>query len=62
MTKGLLVVDQKMNTLIIPMDSDELSYWMKHKVDMSKIHQHKTLKELDKDVRAYLYDTYEEEE
>jgi hypothetical protein len=34
---------------------------MKHKINLAKAHEHKTLKELDADVRAYLRDKYEEE-
>lgn len=62
MTKGFLIIDQQMNTVIIPWDDEELTDWMKYKVNIAKAHQHKTLKELDKDVRAYLKDTYKQEE
>lgn len=62
MIKGFLLVDQLMNTVIIPMDDEDLKDWMKYKVNMAKVHQHKTLKELDADVRAYLKNRYEEEE
>lgn len=62
MTKGFLLIDQKMNTITIPMDSDDLKDWMKYKVKMYRVHEHKTLKDLDKDVRAYLHNKYEEEE
>lgn len=61
MTKGLLLVDQQMNTIIIPWDDEDLQYAMKHKINIANAHQHKTLKELDKDVRAYINGTYEEE-
>lgn len=59
---GFLLIDQAMNTTIIPMDSEDLKDWMKYKVDMSKVRKHKTLKELDVDVRAYLHKKYEEED
>lgn len=62
MTKGFLLIDQSMNTVIIPMDSEDLKEWMKYKINMAKVHEHRTLKELDKDVRAYLTNRYEEEE
>lgn len=58
MTKGFLLIDQKMNTVIIPWDDEDLKY----KLDMSKIHEHRTLKELDADVRAYLHNKYIEED
>lgn len=61
MTKGFLLVDQSMNTVIVPMDDEDLKDWMKYKVNMAKVHEHKTLKELDADVRAYLKNRYEEE-
>ena len=56
------MIDQQMNTTIIPVDDEDLKDWMKYKVDMSKVHEHKTLKELDADVRAYLHNKYVEEE
>jgi len=62
MTKGFLLIDQKMNTIIIPMNDEDLQEWMKYKIKMYRVHEHKTLKELDKDVRNYLYSKYEEEE
>lgn len=62
MTRGFLLIDQSMNTVIIPMDDEDLKDWMKYKVDMSKVHEHKTLKELDLDIRAYLRNKYVEEE
>ena len=61
MTKGLLVIDQQMNTIIIPWDDEDLQYAMMHKINIANVHQHKTLKELDKDVRAYVNGTYKEE-
>lgn len=61
MTKGFLLVDQSMNTVIVPMDDEDLKDWMKYKVNMAKVHKHRTLKELDADIRAYLKNRYEEE-
>lgn len=61
MTRGFLLVDQSMNTVIVPMDDEDLKDWMKYKVNMAKVHEHRTVKELDADVRAYLKNRYEEE-
>ena len=62
MTKGFLIVDQKMNTMILPWDDEELADMMKRRNLTRDVHTHDTLKELDKDVRAYLKNTYEEAE
>lgn len=63
MVKGFLLVDMDMNTVIVPQDDEDLQEWFKYKkIDLSKIHSHKTLKELDSDVRAYLKKVYEQEE
>jgi hypothetical protein len=61
MTRGFLLIDQEMNTVIIPMNDEDLTEWMKTKVNMAQVHRHKTLKELDNDVRAYLRYTYKED-
>lgn len=61
MTKGFLLVDQSMNTVIVPIDDEDLKDWMKYKVNMAKVHEHRTVKELDADIRAYLKNRYEEE-
>lgn len=61
MTKGFLLMDKSMNTVIVPMDDEDFIEWMKYKINLKKVHEHKTLKELDADVRAYLRDKYEEE-
>lgn len=61
MTRGFLIIDRSMNTVIVPHDDDDLQDWMKYKIDMANVHEHKTLKELDSDVRAYLRGTYKEE-
>ena len=61
MTRGLLIIDQCMNTLILPWDDEDFSYWLRnHKDRECTIKRHDTLKELDKDVRAYLKNEYEE--
>lgn len=61
MTRGLLIIDQRMNTLILPWDDEDFSYWLRnHKDREDTIKHHDTLKELDKDVRAYLKNEYEE--
>lgn len=61
MTRGFLIVDQQMNTVIVPHDDEDLMEWMKYKVNIKQVHQHKTLKELDADIRAYLKQEYKEE-
>lgn len=61
MTKGFLIMDQQMNTVIVPLNDEDLKEWMKHKINLANVHEHKTLKELDADVRAYLKDTYKED-
>ena len=61
MTRGFLLVDQHMNTLILPWDDDDFVYWLRnHKNREQTIKRHSTLKELDQDVRAYLKNEYEE--
>ena len=63
MTRGFLLIDQQMNTVIVPHDDKDLQDWFKYKkIDLSKVHKHKTLKELDSDIRAYLHNKYEEED
>jgi hypothetical protein len=62
MNKGFLLMDKSMNTVIVPMDDEDLIEWMKYKINLAKVHKHKTLKELDADVRAYMRDKYEEED
>lgn len=61
MTKGFLLVDQKMNTVIVPVDDEDLAQWLKCRVNIANAHEHKTLKEFDADVRAYLKNTYTED-
>ena len=63
MTKGFLILDQKMNTVILPYDDPDLVEFMRYKPDRKNIldraHQHNTLKSLDQDIRAYLKDEYD---
>lgn len=63
MTRGLLIVDQKMNTIIMPMDDPHLIDFFRHSTgyphNLDKAHPHDTLKALDKDVRAYLKGEYD---
>lgn len=65
MVKGFLIVDQQMNTIILPKDDDDLVEFFRYKPgypnNVEKAHQHKTLKELDKDIRAFLKNEYEQE-
>ena len=63
MTRGFLLVDQQMNTIIIPQDDEDLVEFLRYKPDypsnIDKAHTHKTLKELDTDIRKYLKGQYE---
>ena len=64
MTSGYLLIDQKMNTIILPRDDPDLVEFLRYKPgyprNIDKAHQHQTLKELDKDVRAYLKGEYDD--
>lgn len=61
MTKGFLLVDQSMNTIIVPYDDfvDFFRYMVERESVYDKVHAHRTLKELDADVRKYLKGVYE---
>lgn len=63
MTSGFLIVDPKMNTIILPVDDSDLAEFFRYKPgyprNLDKVHQHDTLKSLDKDVRAYLKGEYD---
>lgn len=63
MTKGFLIIDQLMNTIILPYDDADLVEFLRYKAGYSNIinkaHQHRTLKELDSDVRKYLKNEYD---
>lgn len=61
MRHGLLVLDQKMNTVLFTVDSEEMNDfcdYLKFSSARHRIKSHKTLKELDKDIRAYLKNIY----
>lgn len=64
MTKGFLIVDPKMTTIIIPYDDEDLVEFFRYKPgyprNLDKAKTHDTLKALDKDIRAYLKGEYEE--
>ena len=53
MPEGFMLIDSKMNTVIIPYEEKELKKWMS-KVNKTKIHTHKTFKELGADVKAFI--------
>ena len=63
MTRGFLLMDQYMNTIIIPKDDDDLIEFFRHKDgypdNIKNAHSHKNLKDLDQDVRKYLKGEYE---
>ena len=63
MTKGFLIIDQLMNTIILPYDDVDLVEFLQYKAgypnNINKAHQHRTLKELDSDVRKYLKNEYD---
>ena len=65
MTKGFLLVDYRMNTVIVPYDNAELGKLIKGTLSkgskLKKIHKHNTFKELGIDVKAYLNGEYKEE-
>ena len=60
MTDGFLIIDCKMNTVIIPNKDKELQKWV-NTVSTNKIRKHQTFKELGKEVKAFLEGTYKEE-
>lgn len=63
MTRGFLLMDQKMNTIILPFDDPDFAELYRHRDDYKKamdaVHQHDTLKSLDADVRKYLKGDYD---
>lgn len=63
MTRGFLLMDQKMNTVIIPTDDPELAEFFRYHRNRENIldgvRVHDTLKELDADVRRYLKGEYD---
>lgn len=53
MKKGFLIIDGAMNTYVF--DKDEFNELLGYKaIDVSQVKQHKTLRELDAEVRKYL--------
>ena len=56
--KGFLMIDQRMNTVIIPWDSEELIDALRRYKLHDSIKPHSGLKMLDLDVRAYLKGNY----
>lgn len=63
MTNGFLLIDQQKNSVIVPWDDPDLAEFFKGKPGrenaLEKVHLHKTVKELDADVRAYLKGEYD---
>lgn len=63
MTRGFLLMDQNMNTIIIPWNDPGLFEFFRDRRDREKsldgVHTHNTLKELDRDVRKYLKGEYD---
>ena len=63
MTRGFLLIDPKMNTLILPLDDPDLVEFMRNKPgypkSIDRAHVHKTRKELNDDVKAYLKGEYD---
>lgn len=64
MIRGFLLIDQDMNTALLPYDDEDLLEFFRrrpgfHK-NVEKIRIHDTIKSLDQDVRRYLRGTYEE--
>lgn len=56
--RGFLLIDQHMNTVIIPWNSEELNYALRRYKLHDTIKPHSGLKTLDSDVRAYLKGNY----
>ena len=61
MNRGFLLVDQKMNTVIIPIGDEDLSYYLKNKELINHVKQHDNLKSLDADIRKYIKGNYEQD-
>ena len=61
MRRGFLFLDQEMNTVLVTVGSkemDDLCDYFKFSSARHRVKSHRTLKELDKDIRAYLKNTY----
>ena len=63
MTRGFLLIDQQKNTIILPVEDPDLVEFMRYKDGykraLDRAHTHKTLKELDDDIRKYLKGEYD---
>lgn len=64
MIRAFLLIDQSMNTALIPYDDEDIVEWFRRKPgfpdNVDKVRIHDTIKSLDQDVRRYLRGTYEE--
>ena len=58
MQKGFLVIDMQRNTAILPYDDPFFREYFMVDRFKSSIRKHKTLSELDKDIREYLKNGY----
>ena len=60
MEKGFLLIDGAKNTLLIPIKSDEMDDLTKHYIrgNLSCVHTHANMAELNKDIKAYLKGEY----
>lgn len=56
--RGFLLIDQRMNTVIVPWDMEELIEALRKVKLHDSIKTHSGLKTLDADVRAYLKGNY----
>lgn len=50
----ILIIDKDKNTIMIDLLEEEYHKLFENKIDVNKIKKHKTLPELDKEVRKYL--------
>ncbi len=50
----VLIVDKDKNTIVVNLWDDEYKQLFQGKIVTSKVKRHKTIKELDKEVRDYL--------
>jgi len=50
----VLIIDKDKNTIMINLLEEEYHNLFENKIDVNKIKKHKTLSELDKEVRDYL--------
>lgn len=61
MKRGFLLIDQKMNTVIIPIGDEDLALYLKNKELINHVKQHENLKSLDTDIRKYIKGNYEQD-